>query len=863
MMASTPNANPKRPFTIALDSPSCLATHRVGAKASRLAEMGMQGYPIPKGFVVTTDAFAAFCQYNRIEYEANPDTWEPTLRQDIVNARFPSHLKAAIEGGIAAFPFESYAVRSSATMEDHIAHSMAGQFDTYLHTPKEHLLDRIKWCWASVFGDALISYARKHQISVVPGMGVIIQEQIDPTVAGVLFTMDPMTKSADHLILEWSMGLGDKLASGLETPERLYIRRGTPAHAHPDTAPPLLAAFLEELISHALRAEKLFHCPLDIEWCVTHAGPVLLQARPITALTGKGRVIWTNVNMVENFPDVLTPFSWSIVDIFYVYYTKHMLRLFGWNEKRLFETRSIVENFTGIQAGRIYYNLSNWYTAANLLPIGKQLKRLLDSFIGQNVPLDRHVALSAIEAPEGWRRLVQYISFGVRMLVIFCTAGFHIKRYEKQFYAHRDQWRNLPYDHLSLVELLDILDKILNDFVARYYYNPAVVDLLAAIFPGGLKLLTKKWLSNDFENTDLLSVQLMQGTALKSVEPAQMIQAISEEVAEDRRLQGLLNQGDYATLEDRLPGALEKRVKDFMFRYGNRCYHDCTMATPTFEERHDLFWHLVEKYQLAPDASAVNTHARADVAGAALRQALKHLALIQRWVLRWILKNARRAIGLRERSRIIRGLLFGEIRQIVLAIGKKLLKKGHLSKDKEVFFLHWSEIKEIVFGKFQFPETVPTLIQIREKAFEDNGAVDPPSLFIQDQSTYFHIRSGHQTRTGKPASLLYGVAVSGGTVTAKAKIILDPVSQNILEPGEILVAQATDPGWTPLFQIAGGLILEKGGMLSHGAIVAREFGIPAVADVENATALIKDGQTLCINGDTGEITIVAQTNEAQ
>lgn len=862
-MASTPNANQKHPYTIALDSPSCLATHLVGAKASRLAEMGMQGYPIPKGFVVTTDAFAAFCQYNCIEYEANPDTWEPTLQQDIVDARFPSHLKTAIEGSIAAFSFESYAVRSSATMEDHIAHSMAGQFDTYLRTPKEHLLDRIKSCWASVFGDALISYARKHQISVVPGMGVIIQKQIDPTVAGVLFTMDPMTKSADHLILEWRMGLGDKLASGLETPERLYIRRGVPVHAHPDTVPPLLAAFLDELIAHALRAEKLFHCPLDIEWCVTHAGPVLLQARPITALTGKRRVIWTNVNMVENFPDVLTPFSWSIVDTFYVYYAKHMLRLFGWNEKRLVETRSIVENFTGIQAGRIYYNLSNWYTAANLLPIGKQLKRLLDSFIGQNVPLNRHVALSASEALEGWRRLMQSISFGVRMLAIFCTAGFYAKRYETQFYAHRDQWRNLPYDQLSLVELLGILDKILNDFVARYYYNPAMVDLLAAIFPGGLKLLTKKWLSNHFENTDLLSVQLMQGIALKSVEPAQMIQAISEEIAKDRQLQGLLNQEDYATLEDRLSGVLEKRVKDFMFRYGSRCYHDCTMATPTFEERHDLFWHLVEKYQLAPDASAVNTHARTDLADVALRQALKHLALIHRWVLRWILKNARKAIGLRERSRIIRSLLFGEIRQIVLAIGKKLSKKGHLSKDKEVFFLHWSEIKDIVFGKFQFPETVPTLIQMRKKAFEDNGAIDPPSLFIQDQSTYFNLRGGHQTQTGKPASLLYGVAVSGGTVTAKAKIILDPVFQNNLEPGEILVAQATDPGWTPLFQIAGGLILEKGGMLSHGAIVAREFGIPAVADVENATALIKDGQTLCINGDIGEITIVAQTNETR
>ena len=308
-------------------------------------------------------------------------------------------------------------------------------------------------------------------------------------------------------------------------------------------------------------------------------------------------MIWTNVNMVENFPDVLAPFSWSIVDTFYIYYTRHMLKLFGWNQKQLFEARSIVNNFTGIQAGRIYYNLSSWYAAAHLLPFGHLLKKLLDSFIGQNVPVGTPVGRTARRTPKRWDRAKQSILCWLRMPVIFCTAGHHIRKYEKQFYTHRSRWRKSPYDKLSLVELLDVLDRIFHGFVDRYYFNPALVDLLSAIFPGGLKLFIQKWLSRHFDNADLLSVQLMQGVHIKSVEPAEMIQVMANGIASDSGLQRLLNQKDYVRLEACLPDALQALLQQFMFKFGGRCYHDCTMATPTFEERHDLFWQLVEKYQ--------------------------------------------------------------------------------------------------------------------------------------------------------------------------------------------------------------------------------------------------------------------------
>ncbi len=567
--------------------------------------------------------------------------------------------------------------------------------------------------------------------------------------------------------------------------------------------------------------------------------------------------------MVENFPDVLTPFSWSVVDTFYIYYTRHMLRLFGWDKKQLFETRSITKNFTGIQAGRIYYNLTSWYAAAHLLPFGHLLKRLLDSFIGQNVPVDNPVGNISRRAPKGLDRAKQLARFWIRLPVIFCAADYYIRKYEKQFYAHRSQWRKSSYCRLSVVELLDVLDRIFHGFVDRYYFNPALVDLLSAIFPGGLKLLAQKWLSRHFENTDLMSVRLMQGVNVKSVEPAEMIQAMADGIASESKLQMLLGQKDYVRLEKNLPRELQDRLNHFMFRFGGRCYHDCTMATPTFEERHDLFWQLVDKYQRTERTPNAKGKDRFFCPKATVNQALKHLSWGPKMIFLFVLKQAHRAIGLRERSRIIRSLLFGEIRQIALAIGKKLTEKSLIVEDEDVFFLHWSEIKMIAYGKYQFPETLPDLILMRKEASEQNGAIDPPSLFIRDQSTYFEVQGGPSSKRANSGSVLAGTAVSGGRITATAKVVLDPVDHNTLEPGEILVARATDPGWTPLFRIAGGLILEKGGMLSHGAIVAREFGIPAIANVQDATTLIKDGQALSINGDTGEIHIVDQTKEAE
>ncbi len=851
----------RNPYTLPLESSACLAPQRVGAKAARLAQLSLHAYPVPKGFVITTDAFKDFCSYHQIDITNKDAIDRPALQQDIINAELPAGLALEIERATESFKYPAYAVRSSCAAEDHAAHSMAGQFETFLRTPKASIPDKIKACWASMFAETVTSYAHKKNLPLSTDMGVIIQEQIEPLYAGVLFTMDPLTKSTDHLIVEWVNGLGDTVASGEANPERLYINRYAPSQNLPSDLPSILQESFETLAAYALKAEALFKGPLDIEWCVTAAGPLLLQARPITGIDGHDWVLWTNVNMVENFPNALTPLSWSFVDAFYKFYTRNMLRLFGWSEKKLFAARSIIDNCTGIQGGRIYYNLSNWYEAAQFLPIGDTLTKLLDSFIGQKVPVHFRSSPSNKWRSKGWRSPLHYLKFWIRLGIVVCRAGHHINKYESAFYHHRKKWRQSPYEELPLHDLLDILDKLFFDFVDRYYFNPAIVDLLSAIFPGSLKRLTDKWLATQFENTELLSVQLMQGVHLKSMAPAEMIQAISKAIAGMPHLQRLLDRAAYADLEKQLSSTLKAQFDEFMLKFGSRCYHDCTMATPTFEERHDLFWDLVKKYQKTNHQPSKRKNEVLERAKIASRRANKHLSFFRRLVFLAVRKNAHRAIRLRERSRIIRSLLFGELRQISLAIGNKLVEKAHLLNAEDVFYLQWTEINAIVYGKYQFPETLQSVIELRKEALEKNNIKDPPSFFLRKRSTYFTDRPGPQSHRLKSSSSLKGVAVSGGKVRATAKIITDPVNDNRLLPGDILVAHATDPGWTPLFQIAGGLILEKGGMLSHGAIVAREFGIPAVAGIENATSIIKDGQRLFMDGDSGEVKIINRTDK--
>ncbi|MBI4734114.1 MAG: hypothetical protein HY779_04775 [Rubrobacteridae bacterium] len=237
------------------------------------------------------------------------------------------------------------------------------------------------------------------------------------------------------------------------------------------------------------------------------------------------------------------------------------------------------------------------------------------------------------------------------------------------------------------------------------------------------------------------------------------------------------------------------------------------------------------------------------------KKCLQRLSIGRRLVFKRVLKDAQAAIGYRERARLCQSLIYGELRRLTLETGKRFYSKGYLEAAEDVFFLEYRELHRIFEGKYLYPETIKEIIAVRRKAYQDGASDNPPEFYLIEKGEYptIPVESGKfDAAEGK----LTGLGVSRGSVKARARIILNPAENNTLEPGDILVTRTTDPGWTPLFLIAGGLILEKGGLLSHGAIVAREFGIPAIVGVKDAVNVIKDGQLLWLDAESGTIHVL-------
>ncbi|HAK59034.1 MAG TPA: hypothetical protein DCO77_01455, partial [Nitrospiraceae bacterium] len=401
--------------------------------------MALAGFPVPDAHVVTDEALKAFCAHNGIALDARHSDHEDVADR-IRNGEFPPAVSKAIEHALDRLPAPTYAVRSSSVAEDGQDFSMAGQFETCLRVSKDDVPEMIKKCWASLFNPSVAAYSGRSATTVAKDMGVIVQTQIDSRYSGVLFSLDPLRKTTDSMVIEWVEGLGEKLVSGRVTPERITARRSSPVF--PAQISVQLRGALEQLCTLTRQAEQLFGQPVDIEWCCDDAGLHLLQARPITALARDSHVIWSNVNMTENFPHPLTPLAWSVVERFYTYYVRSALRLFGWTGAELEQAKSIIGNLTGIHGGRIYYNLTNWYEMLHFFPIGPQLVRFLDNYIGQNVPL-------GFESSTGnhWahreRRYFATSLFWLRLYRIVMTAQRHLDRFEMKFYAQRRQWRHI------------------------------------------------------------------------------------------------------------------------------------------------------------------------------------------------------------------------------------------------------------------------------------------------------------------------------------------------------------------------------------------------------------------------------------
>ena len=841
-------------LVVPFESRACVVPAEVGWKAARLARLIQEAPPdqarfrVPAGVAVTAAALVEHCARHRIRIDDAPEAVAAAIRE----GDLPPHLASALEDASAQLGAGPFAVRSSAVAEDDADGSMAGLLETHLGVDREDLAPRLRDCWASLFSHRARSYLARPSASARSAdlrMGVIVQRQLAPRWAGVLFTVDPSRRTGDTMVLEWVEGLGESLVSGRVSPSRLLLSRREVRL--PEDLPPTLARALRDLHAQAIRAERLFGEPLDLEWCADDEGLHLLQARPVTAFGGPGTSIWSSANVGENYPAALSPFTWSVVDRFRGRYVESLADRLWVPEQCRDALRPVFDNLLGVHRGRVHYNLSSWYRLFARMPAGKLLRRAFDHYIDQPVPLaDPGAEPDLPTVPAG--RIVP------ALLRRYLGLGRSVAAFVRRFHHHRQGWRRQLDDARSPAAAGHVLAQI-TAFLDRQWGDAALADFSAMVFPALLQGVAKAWLSPE---DAARAPWLLRGLGLKSTEALRLLHALGVWVSARPELLGRLHAERDVELVAALEGEGRALWATFLEQFGGRCYQELLLTSPTFEERPDLAWQLVRGLLAVGAADpAAREAAEAEVRERWTREILGRLSLWKRPLFARLLHDAQRAIAAREEVRLCQSLLYGELRRAALAAGRGLVERGRLERPEDIFQLEADEVQRLLHGRFLYPETLPALIHARREAGSAARA-DPrslPSCFVLDQGSEYQFgpdeSCGPVPSAGERA--WRGLGVSSGRVIGTVRIIVDPVAQaGQLRPGEVLVARTTDPGWTPLFLIASAAVVERGGMLSHAAIVAREVGIPVVVDVTQATSALRDGQRVRVDGSTGLVEIV-------
>jgi pyruvate,water dikinase len=825
----------------------------VGGKAAHLGELvRIEGIRVPPGFCVTTRAFQrilaqALPIHDQLDQlsRLGPDdrdairTLSAQTRQTVEATAIPDDLAAAITGALAELgEHAACAVRSSATAEDLPTASFAGQHDTYLNVAgPAAILGHVSRCWASLFTERAVAYRMRNGIDHRKvDMAVVVQQMVVPHAAGILFTADPVTGNRKLASVEAGFGLGEALVSGLVNPDVYQVRDGQlVARAIAMAEAALSDAQVVRLARLGRRLEAHFGCPQDIEWCLVDDDFHIVQSRPITTLFpipaagDDGNHVYVSVGHQQMMTDPMTPLGLSM---FQLQAGGHMRTAGG----RLFV--DVTRNLAS-PAGR----------ARILGLLGRS-----DPLIGDAMQtiIDRGDFLPSLpdEGPGGALAAAAAASIETDPAIV---DGLIARSQASLAAVKRDiQARSGP-------ALVDFLHAHLQE--VRRLSEPLSLQVIMA----GLEATW--WLNEQFQAwlgeknaADALAqsvpnnVTSEMGLALLDV--ADAIRPHPEVVL---FLQRVADGGASDDFLDELPtlaGGREARdaIAAYLDRYGMRCVGEIDIARPRWIERPSALVPMIlgNIANFEPGAGKRRfEHGRRDAAQkeqellAALRAAPdgEHKARDAKRMI----DRIRTFIGYREYPKYNMMSRYLVYKQALLREAERLVQAGVLRDKQDIFYLALDELGEVA----RTNHVDDQLIRRRKDEFRSYRALTPPRVLTSDGE----IVAGAYRRGDAPHGALVGLAVSAGTVEGRARVIHD-VADADLEPGDILVTAYTDPSWTPLFVAIKGLVTEVGGLMTHGAVIAREYGLPAVVGVQHAMRLIRDGQRIRVHGTEGYVELL-------
>lgn len=786
-----------------------------GGKAASLAALTRAGFAVPPFCVVPAEAFCG-----------DPKAPEPA-----------PGLAAGLAKAAASLGPGPYAVRSSGRAEDGAAQSHAGQFDTVLNVAPDALVAAAARVWASGFGDRLGTYRALHTGDAADPPAIIVQRMIPAEAAGVAFSADPVSGLRGRAVISAIAGLGEALVSGEADGEDWQIG-GDIVLSAPDAPQVLSEEQARAVADLARRAEAQFGHPQDIEWAIADGRLFLLQSRPITTpllappVPDDALVILDNSNIVESYPGLVSPLTYSFARYVYARVYRAFVRLLGVSEAQIAGHAGVFDNMLARFDGRVYYNLGNWYRALALLP-GFTLNRgFMETMMGVDEPLPAELT-RAIAPPDltGWARWRDYGRVA-RVAGGLVWQAIRLPRTRARFHDRLNAAlaRGPGHANASLTALAAEYRAIEADLLDRWD-APLVNDFLCMIGFGLSRKLLGRWggpAGLRFHN----DVMIGQGDIV-SAEPAQRIARIAAMVA----AKGLA-EPDEALRDPRIAAEIDA----YLAKFGDRCTQELKLEAIPLSEDPAPLYAAIRAQAARPVAPPV--HARPDWS-ALIRNPVKRA--VARAVTHW----AKARVRDRENLRFERTRLFGHARRIFLAMGRELTALGALSHPRDIFFLRVEEVLGAIEGA-GLSQDLAAIVALR-RAEEAASATRPdPEERITIRGAAITAPVARSAPPPPAGDAQQGIGCSAGRVSARARVITDPRSQS-LAPGEILVARNTDPGWIAVFSNAAAIVVERGSLLSHSAIVARELGIPCVVGLKGATDWVTDGETLDVDGETGAV----------
>ena len=856
----------------------------VGGKAWNLGRLSRYGFDVPVGGVIPVSVYKDFIAYNQLETEITDITRTVSLdnihtdrvkmqieqiNQKIRHTEFSKDFVSALQGELSGYQLLNtpVAVRSSATFEDSAKASFAGIHDSFLNVKSfENILSAIKACFASIWTLQAIAYRRKMGVDdskVQPA--VIVMQFIDADSAGVAFSCDPASGREDVCLISANFGLGESVVNGSVDPDTYYVERATYRTLEENLGSKKIMTVAlenggtgEQAGAHGLRRvlnkeqqqqlsiliSRIFSAlgdleqHADIEWALKDEQFYLLQSRPVTALPRYTEEaiqdqadIWSNANLRDAVPMVI-PYLQR--DSMMRNLNRTILAPFkeiGYQVKPGLAVAKYIR-------GRAYFNtgLYQWllYDSIGLKP------KDLNLYMGGHHP--------DIDIPERSPYLGKH---GLRRMRMMLKNMRLISRYQKQqqLFFHQvdefvDRFKNTSVSDLSDVEFLDFVEHTENQFLG---FTDKYMALCGGVGPFGIAI---KLLQPEFGDEAIGIVNALasgQGD-LPSAKQGYQLLELAELVRVDNDAKTFLsnpefNANQWPTLPDHSP--FKQAFQHYLNTYGFRSTYEMDCSKPRWSED--------PSYLLKNIANSIDT---ADSAGHKQRQRqtyefAKHQLkervgyLKRKWIM-GLIKQAVSGAETREKAKSYTVKLSQLTRSIFLEAGRRLRQKGLINDIDDVFYCTQAEAYAVLKGYWD-GRALPLIVEERIISMAALSAEPAPDVVVDDDMVFAKAPSP------EVGNLYKGIGVSAGVVEGRAEIIFRPEEGERLTPGDIMVAPSTDPAWTPLFIHAGGIVLETGGYTSHGSIVAREYGIPAVVNVAGALKLIKNGQKLIVNGNNGTI----------